>query len=132
MDDLAARFWGDLVGRLHGPLQLRLFLQPTMAAIFAIRDGLKDAREGRPAYFWAIFSNASARRALLEEGWKAVGRMMIVGAIMDAVYQVIVFRWIHPLELVVVVLQLAFAPYLILRGPINRLARWLASRKARA
>jgi hypothetical protein len=38
-------------------------------------------------------------------------------------YQLIVFRWIHPVELVVVVLLLAFVPYLLIRGPVNRLAR---------
>jgi hypothetical protein len=43
-------------------------------------------------------------------------------------YQVIVFKTIHPLQLVVIVLGLAFVPYLLLRGPINRIARhWIGS-----
>jgi hypothetical protein len=33
----------------------------------------------------------------------------------------IVFRSFRPIELVVIVLLLAFVPYLLLRGPINRL-----------
>jgi hypothetical protein len=48
MDAELARMWTDLVGRLTGPLTLRLYLQPTMATLFALRDGLKDARTGRP------------------------------------------------------------------------------------
>jgi hypothetical protein len=48
--------------------------------------------------------------------------------VMDLIYQVIVFKTIHPLQLVVIVLGLAFVPYVILRGPINRIARrWIAT-----
>jgi hypothetical protein len=49
MEDILARVWENLVGRVGGRLTLHLVLQPTMAAILAIRAGLKDAREGRPA-----------------------------------------------------------------------------------
>lgn len=48
-----------------------------MAAIFAIKAGLRDAREGRPAYFWAIFSDPSRRGELLRERWKAVSKVFI-------------------------------------------------------
>ena len=52
--------------------------------------------------------------------------MIVLGVVMDAIYQLIVVRWIYPLELIVVALTLAFVPYLLLRGPINRLAKpWL-------
>ena len=42
MDDQLARIFTDLVGRLTGPLTLRLYLQPGMATLFAIRDGVKE------------------------------------------------------------------------------------------
>jgi hypothetical protein len=129
MDDLGARFVADLVGRLHGPMTLRFMLQPLTAIIAATRDGMKDSRENKPPYFWTIFSQPDARRALLREGWKSVARTIAIGSVMDAVYQVIVFRWIHPLELVVVVLGLAFVPYVLWRGPVNRIARRWTMRK---
>jgi hypothetical protein len=48
---------------------------------------------------------------------------------MDAIYQWMVIRWVYLGELLFVVLILAFVPYLLLRGPINRIARhWAASR----
>jgi hypothetical protein len=47
MDDLLTRLWTDLVGRLTGPLSMRLFLQPVMASLLAVRDGLKDAKAGQ-------------------------------------------------------------------------------------
>jgi len=43
-------FWEDLIGRLGGPITLRLILQPTIAVILAIRDGLKDAKAGRSIF----------------------------------------------------------------------------------
>ena len=49
-----------LIGRTDGPLTLRLIFQPTVAAILAIRAGLKDAREGRTPYLWSMFTNAVA------------------------------------------------------------------------
>jgi len=42
---------------------------------------------------------------------------------MDVLYQLIEFKTIYPGELIVIVLTLAFVPYLLLRGPINRIAR---------
>ena len=120
---MTARFLSNLIGRLTGPMTFRLILQPAMATIYAFRDGLKDAREGRPPYFWAIFRDPEARRELLRDGWKAVARVIVLGIVMDAIYQLIVVRWIYPGELIVVVLILVVAPYLLLRGPVNRLAR---------
>jgi hypothetical protein len=48
MEDLFSRIVEDLVGRVSGPMKFRLILQPVMAAIFAIRSGLKDAKENNP------------------------------------------------------------------------------------
>jgi len=43
VEDYFLRVWHNLGARVTGPMSLRLLLQPTMAIIFAIRDGLKDA-----------------------------------------------------------------------------------------
>jgi hypothetical protein len=44
----------NLIGRLDGPLHFRFFMQPAMAMIFAVIDGINDAKMGRPAYLWAM------------------------------------------------------------------------------
>ncbi len=129
MEDVFTRFWTDLVGRLTGPMNFRIVLQPVMAMLFAALDGLKDAKEGRPPYLWSIFTDPAERGRMLGEGWKRVLRVIALGVVMDAIYQLRLFRTIHPLELVLVVLALAFVPYLLLRGPINRLVRtWMRPR----
>jgi hypothetical protein len=40
-------FWEDLIGRAGGPITFRLILQPSIAVVLAIRDGLKDVKAGR-------------------------------------------------------------------------------------
>ena len=45
---------------------------------------------------------------------------------MNLIHQLIVFRWIHPVEPIVVVLALAVPPDHFLRRPVNRLVRYRA------
>jgi len=129
MEEIAMRFWENLVGRVGGPMTFRLILQPIMAAIFAVRSGLKDAKEGKPAYFWALFTDSVHRGDLLRDGWKAVGKVFIFAIIIDLVYQWMVFRWFYPGEAFWVAVGLAFIPYLAIRGPVNRIARRRTSHK---
>jgi hypothetical protein len=59
-------------------LTLRLFLQPSVAGFLAVRDGLKDAREGRPYHFWRMVTGppeARIRRA--KETWRAVSKVFM-------------------------------------------------------
>lgn len=123
MEDLLSRVVENLVGRVSGPMKFRLILQPVMAALFAIRSGLKDAKGNKPPYFWALFNNPAHRRDILRDGWKSVGRVFIFGIIMDAIYQFVVFRWFYPVEALLVAAILAIVPYLLIRGPVNRIAR---------
>jgi hypothetical protein len=131
MDEFVARAWENLLGRVDGPMSLRLVLQPMMAAILAVRAGLRDARAGRPFYIWAVVRHPLHRADLLREGWRDVGKVFVVAVVIDIVYQWIVFRWIHPVGLLIVAFFLACVPYLLIRGPVNRLMRSrLAARRA--
>lgn len=123
MTDLITRFWEQLGDRVGGPMTFRIILQPTMAALLAVRAGLQDAREGRPPYFWTLLSDPAQRIDLLREGWRAIVRVFILAVVMDVIYEVIVLRWIRPLEALVVATLLAVVPYLLIRGPVNRVAR---------
>ena len=124
MDHLFTRVTEDMIARVTGPMKFRLLLQPAMATFFAIRDGLKDAREGKPAYFWALFTDKGERESMLENGWKGVGKVFILAVVLDLVYQLIEHRWtVYPGEAILVAIILAIIPYLLFRGPINRIAR---------
>jgi hypothetical protein len=123
LEEILTRVWGNLIGRVHGPLTFRLILQPAVAVFLAIRAGIKDARGDSPIYFWALFTHPAQRRQLLRDGWKSVGRVFILAIVIDAVYQFIVFRWFYPGEALVLAFVLAIVPYLLVRGPVNRIAQ---------
>ena len=128
MSEILTRVWQNLIGRLAGPMNLRLILQPAVATILAIRAGLRDARQNRPPFFWAILRYPSRRRELLQQGWKDVGKVFIVATILDVVYQLIIHQGVYVLELLITAVALAIFPYVLLRGPVNRFAK-LASGK---
>jgi hypothetical protein len=126
MSDIIARVIANLVGRLTGPLTFRLVLQPTMATIAAIKAGIDDARHDKPAYLWVLASNPSRRHELLKDGWKDVTTVFAFAVVIDVIYQWIALRWVYPGEAVLVAFLLACVPYVLIRGPVNRLARiWM-------
>lgn len=125
------RFWMDMVGRTEGPMTFRFFLQPTMALLMALRDGVKDAKAGRAPY-WSYIRDADPlqRKAAWRGAVAAVTRILLLGVAMDVIYQFRVFGGFrYPLETLVISILLALVPYLLLRGPITRIARrWTTSR----
>ncbi|HVW30084.1 MAG TPA: hypothetical protein VHC69_32220 [Polyangiaceae bacterium] len=131
MGELFARMWREIAARPSGPMAFRFYLQPTMAILAAAHDGLRDAREGRPAYFWSLFVDREHRRARLREGWRAVRNIFALAAAMDVVYQVFVLRGFRPVQAVDVAVLLAILPYLFVRGPVNRVARRLRRLRAK-
>jgi hypothetical protein len=58
----------NFVARLSQPNSLHPRLQPAMAAIVAIRDGIRDARAGRSPYLWTVAGNSRERVGRLREG----------------------------------------------------------------
>jgi hypothetical protein len=117
------RLWQDLFDRTDGPMRFRFILQPVMAAIAAIRDGREDARAGRSPYLATMLHNAQERAGLLREGLNATARIILLGLVMDVIYQALVLKTFYPGEALAIALLLAFLPYLIIRGLVLRIAR---------
>lgn len=115
---------GDaMLARVRGPMKFRLVLQPCTAIFLAIRGGLQDAREGKPPYFWGLCTDCGEREAMLEDGWKKVSKVFIFAVVMDVIFQFIEQRSVRFLDAILVAIILAIVPYLLVRGPVNRLAR---------
>jgi hypothetical protein len=104
-------------------MKFRLILQPLMAATMAVIAGLKDARSGKPPYFWALFSHQGSRVDMLKDGWKSVGRVFLLAVALDVVYQIIEQHFVYPGEAIIVAFILAIVPYLLIRGLVTRMAR---------
>ena len=48
------RIWNNLINRPSEPMAFRFIVQPVMALIAAIHDGVKDARSGSSLYFCVL------------------------------------------------------------------------------
>jgi hypothetical protein len=129
--EVLARIWQHMVDRPDGPFIFRFVLQPIMATIAALRDGIQDARAGRAPFLWTVLTDPAERRGRLDEALISTSRILLLGLAMDTIYQLIEFDTFHPAEAVLITLLLAFVPYLLLRGLAMRMARrWLVDESA--
>jgi hypothetical protein len=123
MDDIFTRFWENLIGRVTGPMNLRLIMQPLMATFFAVRAGFQDGRQERPAFLWSAITNPADRPELLRRAWKDIGRVFLLACALDAIYQLIEHRGVFLGEMIIVAFVLAIIPYVLIRGPVARITR---------
>ena len=130
--DNLSRAVDQLMGRASGPLHFRLVMMPTVVTILAIRAGLRDAREGQPAFLWAFLTNPTERGRLLRSAVKDIGRVFIVAVVLDTTYQLLVLPAYYPLQVLIIAVAVAVVPYVLIRGPAARLARRLRREKPAA
>ncbi len=132
MDDFWQLCATQLQERVSGPMKFRIVLQPIMATYFAVRSGLHDARAVADPYFWSFLIGRGHRFELIKDGWQSVGRVVILSAVLDLVYQYFVDSSIHLRAAIIVAFVLAVVPYVIVRGITTRIATVLMSRSPAA
>ena len=86
------RFWYNLIDRPDGPMRFRFILQPVMGAIAAVRDGRADAVAGHTPFFWTVMSKPEERMVRLREALNATARIVLLGVVMDIIYQALVLK----------------------------------------
>jgi hypothetical protein len=125
--------WREIAARPSGPFAFRFYIQPLMALIFATRDGIRDAKVGAPAFFWAMFTkHGNERRQLVGSGWHSIRRVFFFAIAMDVIYELVVLRGLRPLQGLITAVVLAIVPYTFARGPVNRIARRILRYRNRA
>ena len=132
MEEAFRQAWEELFGRLTGPMNFRLIIQPVMATYLAIRTGWADAREGRPIFFWTLARDPAQTRVMLGNLWKIAGKVFLAALVLDAIYELIVFRWIYPLQALIVATLLALVPCMVVRACGNRIVTMARRRRLRA
>lgn len=119
----SSAFIEDIPRRLSGPGRFRFVLQPLIAVILGIRSGRSDARAGRPPYLYGLVFHQHLRRELLRSSFETVINLMLMGILMDAVFQWIILGVSHPGAALVFGPVLIVIPYSIARALTNRLTR---------
>jgi hypothetical protein len=115
--------WRGVQAGVAGPMKFRFVVQPLVAAIVAVRAGVRDARQARPPFLWALLVDRGHRGDHLSRGVRDIGKVFCVAFAVDVVLQLVVRHGIVPLQSSMVAVLLAVVPYLLLCGPMNRLAR---------
>jgi hypothetical protein len=129
MTELFTRIWENFISRTEGPMYFRFIIQPLMSLIFAIIAGIRDAKNNTVPYLWRFKIAKGNRKEVAKEAWKSVGKVFIIATILDIIYQLVVIyshktqERFYPLESLLVAFVLAIVPYIIFRGPVNRIAR---------
>jgi hypothetical protein len=125
LEDFIPRLLENLGGRIDGPMSFRFILQPAMAILFGVLDGLRYAREGRTFLLWGGPTDPVERRAQQSATWKSIGKVFALAVVLDVVYQAWVLQWIYPLEALIVAVVVALIPYFLVRFTVNTFAkRW--------
>jgi hypothetical protein len=127
--EVRQRFWSDILDRVHGPMTFRFYLQPVMAAVAALADGLRDVREGHKSFLWSTHGDPNAQAGRLREGLTSTARVVLLGLSMDAIYQFRVLDQFYPAEAVTMALLLAVIPYFVARWIVEHVARWWQGRR---
>lgn len=120
------QFLEELPLRFTGPGRLRFILQPMLAILLGIRGGLADAKAGNPPYLLGLLSSRGRRKKLLQSGVAAVRNLLAMGIVMDVVFQLIIYRSVHPGAALLVGPILICFPYTLSRALTNRMARGIA------
>jgi hypothetical protein len=91
---------------------------------FAARAAIGDVRAGRPPYnLWAVLTNPRGNREWVRECLKDVGKVFLAAVVIDLIYEIVVFRWIYPGQVLIVAIVLAMLPYPLIRSLLNRIIR---------
>jgi hypothetical protein len=116
-------FVEDIPKRLSGPGKLRFIIQPSLAAILGARNGIVDARNGRPAYLYAILFKRQLRRELMKHSFGVLVNLFLMGVLLDSIAQWLILGASYPGAALIVGPTLIGAPYAVARALANRCAR---------
>jgi hypothetical protein len=114
-------FLEDIPKRLTGPGRFRFILQPLIATILGIRSGLADRRAGRPPYLYGVIFHRGLRRELMRSAFESVANLLLMGILMDSIFQWLILGASYPGAALVAGPVLIIGPYTVARALSNRL-----------
>ena len=111
----------ELITRiLLGPFHFRFIVQPIMAMLLGVRDGLTDAKAGSPPFIYGLYSCRKNLRPFIGGAIRRLQMPVLFATVLDAIVQYVMFGYIRPLTALLVGSMLMALPYSIARGISNR------------
>src|SRR5204862_5354318 len=96
--EIVFRILRNLVNRPSEPMSFRFILQPAMAVVAAIHDGIKDAKAGRSRHFWTVLRNPEKWVGRLREGLYETATILLLAMGMAVLYRINVLKALDPVE----------------------------------
>jgi hypothetical protein len=128
---LDPRSFGEgLEARMTGPGKGRFVLQPLVAIALGVRDGIADAKQGKPPYFIRVLFKSERKVYVLKTGVKKIATPLAVGIVLDMILQWVIFQAVFLLPAMIAGTILVALPYSLARGLSNRVARRWYDRSA--
>jgi hypothetical protein len=115
-------FLEDVPARLTGPGRFRLVFQPLGAIVAGSLNGAADARAGRPPYQIGLL-RGGRRAELATSGFASVINLVLMGILMDSLFQWFLFGTSYPGAAIVLGPMLIVGPYAVARALANRFTR---------
>jgi hypothetical protein len=116
-------FFDDILARFSGAGRFRFIVQPTVALVIGVRDGIKDGRAGHLPFVLALMSRSARKCDLLRSAFASVRELISIAIILDVVSQFLIFRRIHPGAALLVGPILIAIPYAVSRALATSLSR---------
>jgi hypothetical protein len=123
MDLFPRSFAEGLGARMSGPGKGRFVLQPLVAIALGIRDGMADAKQGKPPYFIRVLFTSERKLYVLKTSLKRIATPLTIGIVLDMILQWVIFQAVFLLPAVIAGTILVALPYSLARGLSNRVAR---------
>jgi len=119
----SSQFLEELPQRFARSGRLRFILQPLLAILLGVRGGIADTKAGNPPYLFGLLFTSGQRRNLLRSAGEAIGILLAMGIILDVVFQMVLYREVHPGAALLIGPILICTPYALSRALTNRLVR---------
>jgi hypothetical protein len=129
--DLFPRSFGEgFEARITGPGKGRFVLQPLVAIALGTRDGIADAKQGKPPYYIRILFTSEPKLDVLKTSVKRIATPLALGIVLDMILQWVIFQSVLLLPAILAGAILVALPYSLARGLSNRVARRWYDRRA--
>jgi hypothetical protein len=119
--DFLLNILNRVLARLTGPLKLRFILQPIMAILLGVRDGVNDAKAGRPPFLFSVLTDPKGHKHDIRKAMRSLLVPLVIATVLDGVAQYLLFGWIRISGALVVGAMLMGLPYVVARALTNRI-----------
>lgn len=117
-------FWEGVIRELTaGQGQFRLLLLPAVALVLGVRAGIADAREGTLPFGRRLREANEPRAQVMKDSVKRALDPLALAFILDVILQRLTLGYVRPLAAIIVGAALAWIPFVIVRGVMNRFWR---------